>query len=139
MDQESIVAACRKHYAPNKDDCSGFVRAVAAEFGYTLKGNADQIIGALEKSWMNLDRSKAIEAVKEGALVIAGLQAGAHTPPRNHGHVVVIIEGELYNEKYPLVWCGSIGSAQSNGTKSVGEIWRKIDRDAVLYYQAPDK
>ncbi len=137
--KEDIVAACKKHYDQYSDDCSGFLRAVAEELGHSLSGNANGILDQLEKTWTKIDRVKAIEAVKNGAFVIAGLKSSEHNPPRNNGHVVVVVDGALYNGKYPLVWGGSIGSAQSAGIKSVGEVWRKTDRDAVRYYQPPSK
>jgi hypothetical protein len=135
LTKEDIVAACRKHFDEHSDNCSGFVRAVANELGYSLTGNADGILDQIEKGWTKIDRLKAIDAVKAGTLVIAGLKSSEHDPPRNHGHVAVVVDGSLYNGKYPLVWGGSIGSAQSPGTKSVGEVWRKSDRDAVRYYR----
>jgi hypothetical protein len=135
--RESIVAACRKQYDLHYDDCSGFLRAVAAELGFPLAGNADSILDFLDRGWTKIDRTKAIEAVRAGTFVIAGLKSSEHNPPRNNGHVVVVVDGALYNGKYPLVWGGSIGNAQSAGTRSVGEVWRRTDRDAVRYYQPP--
>lgn len=137
MTKEDIVAACRKHYPAFSGDCSAFVRAVTAELGHPLSGNANGIMRELasSSSWEAIDRATAVEAVKTGALVIAGLSAGAHNPPRNNGHVVVVVDGPLYRNTYPLCWGGSIGSAQSRGNKSVGEVWNRTDRDNVLYYR----
>ena len=81
------------------------------------------------------DRATAVTAVHAGALVIAGLKSYEHTPARNNGHVVIVVDGTLYRGIYPMVWGGSIGNAQSKGTKSVGEVWNRADRDAVLYYK----
>lgn len=138
MTNEEIVAACRKHYAAYSNDCSGFVRAVTAELGHPVSGNANGIMTELANAtstWEPIDRATAITAVHGGALVIAGLKSSDHTPPRNHGHVVIVVDGPLYRDRYPLCWGGSIGSAQSRGTKSVGEVWNRTDRDAVLYYR----
>ena len=44
------------------------------------------------------------------------------------------MSGNLYRKKYPLVWGGSTGGAQSQGDKSVGEVWNNKDRDNVVYY-----
>ena len=137
MTKEDILAACKKHYDTYSDDCSGFVRAVAKELGYSLSGNADALMAQLAKDWTKIDRAKAVELAKAGTLVIAGLKSSQHNPPRNNGHVVIVVEGVLYNNKYPPVWGGSIGAAQSRGTKTVGEVWRSTDRDAVQYYQPP--
>jgi len=137
MTKEDIVAACKKHYTTYWNDCSGFVHAVTTELGHPVDGNADGMMKALAGSpeWQSIDRAAAVEAVKTGALVLAGLKAIDHNPPRSHGHIVVVIDGELYHKIYPLVWGGSIGSAQSKGTKSVGEVWNRTDRDSVLYYK----
>lgn len=133
--RESIVAACKKHYDLHYDDCSGFLRAVAGELGYPLTGNANALVAHFDKNWVKLERTAAIDAAKKGIFVVAGLAGSEHNPPRNNGHVVVVVDGALYNGKYPLVWGGSIGSAQSQGTKSIGEVWNKKDRDAVRYFQ----
>lgn len=138
-DKEKILAACEKHYKIHSQSCSGFVLAVAGELGHRLAGNADGIIDQLESSWTKIDRAKAIEAAQAGVLIIVGLKSHEHNPPRGHGHVAVVVGGALYLGKYPLVWGGSSGRAQSAGTKSVGEVWRNTDRDGVRYYQPPMK
>lgn len=137
MTKEEIVAACKKHYAAYSNDCSGFVKAVTAELGHAVTGNANGIMSdlAASSSWEKIDRAAAVEAVKTGALVIAGLKGSDHNPARNNGHVVIVIDGPLYRDTYPLVWGGSIGNAQSKGTKTVGEVWSRSDRDSVLYYK----
>ncbi len=137
MTKEDIVAACQKWYSSFSNDCSGFVRAVTAELGHPVSGNANGIMTELASSraWEAIDRAAAVEAVKTGTLVIAGLKSSEHNPARNNGHVVIVIDGPLYRNTYPLVWGGSIGNAQSRGTKTVGEVWNRSDRDAVKYYK----
>lgn len=137
MTKEDIVAACRKHYAAYSGDCSGFVHAVTTELGHPLSGNANSMMTALAGSsaWQSIDRAEAVEAVKGNTLVVAGLKSGDHNPARNNGHIVIVVDGTLYRGLYPIVWGGSIGNAQSRGTKSVGEVWNRSDRDAVLYYK----
>lgn len=137
MTKEDIVAACQKWYSSFSNDCSGFVRAVTEELGHPVSGNANGIMNELASSraWESIDRAAAVEAVKTGALVIAGLKSSEHNPARNNGHVVIVIDGPLYRNTYPLVWGGSIGNAQSRGTKTVGEVWNRSDRDAVKYYK----
>lgn len=137
MTKEDILAACRSHYAAHSNNCSGFVNAVTTELGHPLTGNANTQMATLASSrdWEAIDRATAVEAVKGNALVIAGLSSGAHNPPRNNGHIVVVVDGTLYRGIYPIVWGGSIGNAQSRGTKSVGEVWNRTDRDNVLYYR----
>ncbi|MEZ4302164.1 MAG: hypothetical protein R3B70_44970 [Polyangiaceae bacterium] len=137
MTNEEIVAACRKHYTAYSGDCSAFVRAVTAELGHAVQGNANGIMSFLASSsaWEEIDRATAATSVHTGALVIAGLRSSDHNPPRNNGHVVIVVDGTLYRGTYPMCWGGSIGSAQSRGTKSVGEVWNRTDRDAVRYYR----
>jgi len=137
MTKEDIVAACTKHYPAYSGDCSAFVRAVTQELGHPVDGNANGIMRQLSTStaWEAIDRAAAVEAVKTGTLVIVGLRSGDHNPPRNNGHVAIVVDGTLYRGIYPMVWGGSIGNAQSRGTKSVGEVWNRTDRDSVLYYK----
>lgn len=137
MTKEDIVAACRKWYPSFSNDCSGFVRAVTQELGHPIDGNADTIMTNLARSsaWESIDRATAVASAAQGKLVIAGLKSSEHTGMTSHGHVVIVVDGPLYHDTYPLVWGGSIGSAQSRGTKSVGEVWRRSDRDEVRYYR----
>jgi len=123
----------------NKDNCSGFVKAVAKKLGVPIDetANADGIVDALDgsDSWSKLATGKdAASKAGLGTFVVAGLKSGDHTPARNNGHVVIIVSGDLYKGIYPKCWCGSIGSAQSQGTKSVGEVWSRTDRDSVGYW-----
>ncbi len=131
---EKVVAACKKAYEKWSGDCSGFVKAVGAELSIVLIGNADAIVESMGKVWTATDAASCLQWVRSGRLVIAGLSSKSHTPARNNGHVVVIVDGEMYRGKYPRCWGGSLGSAQSKGTKSVGEVWNTKDRDAVKYF-----
>jgi cell wall-associated NlpC family hydrolase len=139
-----IVEACKaafdKEYIPgtaNKDNCSGFVKEVARALGVVLPhtANADAIVDHVKANWSTVaDGAEAARLAGTGKLVLAGLKAADHTPARNNGHVAVVVSGDLYRSKYPLVWGGSTGSAQSQGTKSVGEVWNRTDRDNVTYH-----
>ena len=141
---ECIVSICKtvwdREFIPgveNRDNCSGFVKAVAKGLGIPLSdtANADQITDHIAESWTKV--ASGVEAGRmagTGRLVLVALKSSSHTPARNNGHVAVVVGGELYRQKYPLVWGGSTGSAQSQGTKSVGEVWNRSDRDNVAYY-----
>jgi len=121
----------------NRDNCSGFVKSVAKKLGVKISdfANADGIMDEISKTWSPVSSGKdAAKQAAAGMLVVAGLKAKSHTPARANGHVVVVITGPLYRNTYPLCWGGSIGSAQSKGTKSVGEVWNRTDRDNVAYY-----
>lgn len=121
----------------NSDNCSGFVKSVANSLGISLPkiANADGIMDSVSGSWTKIESgAEAAQKAATGKLVIAGLKSKDHSPARANGHVVIVVSGSLYKNKYPLCWGGSIGSAQSRGTKSVGEVWNRKDRDAVGYY-----
>ena len=120
----------------NKNNCSGFVKAVAAKLNVPLPPlPADGIINSIEKSWTQAATgADAAKKAAAGFLVLAGLKSADHTKKVSQGHIVVVVDGPLYRAKYPKCWGGSTGSAQSNGNKSVGEVWSTTDRDKVVYY-----
>jgi hypothetical protein len=121
----------------NKNNCSGFVKSVAKKLGIPLPetANADGLMDSISQSWKKLNSgTEAAQQAATGVFVLVGLKAADHSPARNNGHVAIVISGKLYKEKYPLVWGGSTGSAQSKGDKSVGEVWNAKDRDNVTYY-----
>jgi hypothetical protein len=139
-----IVDACKTAFTlsyipglPNRDNCSGFVKEVARALGAALPhtADADAIVVHMAAHWTAVaDGAEAARLAGSGRLVIAGLKAADHKPARGNGHVAVVVSGELYRSKYPVVWGGSTGGAQSQGTKSVGEVWNRHDRDNVKYY-----
>lgn len=141
---QCIVDACKSAWegsylpgTPNKDNCSGFVKAVAAQLGVPLPATADAdgIASAVAASWKKVDSGEEAQRLAaNGAFVLVLLKGKDHHPPRHHGHVGVVVAGELYRHKYPMMWGGSIGNAQSEGDKSVGEVWNRADRDSVQYY-----
>lgn len=121
----------------NRDNCSGFVKAVAKKLGIPLPetANADGIIDHISLSWNKLESgAEAARQASTGAFVLVGLKSDRHNIARKNGHVAIVFGGKLYKEKYPVVWCGSTGGAQSRGDKSVGEVWNNKDRDNVVYY-----
>ena len=131
-----IDAAVAAAYDANANDCSAFVRAAAARLGYTFSGNADALVDTFRLNWREIEEvGRVLLEVRVGRFVVAGLRSDEHTPKRSNGHVAVVVDGPLYHGKYPRCWSGSIGSAQSKGTKSVGEIWNQNDRDNVSYFE----
>lgn len=141
---QCIIDSCKTSWeeeflkgTKNRDNCSGFVKAVAKKLGVPLPdtANADGIVDHLDKNWKKLaSGSDARLKAQTGSFVIAALKGSGHAPARNNGHVAIVVDGDLYRQKYPMLWGGSIGSAQSQGTKSVGEVWNTRDRDSVTYY-----
>jgi len=143
MADKCIVDACRAVWEQsftagvlNKNNCSGFVKAVAAELGIHLPNTqADGIADYLDRNWTKLaSPAEALTRAGQGYLVLACLKAGEHQPVKSNGHIVVIVQGPVYRNKYPRCWGGSIGGAQSAGTRSVGEVWNNRDRDQIRYY-----
>ncbi len=125
----------------NKDNCSGFIKGVAQKLGISMPmyANADGLIDYMKnQGWTKL-ASGAVAAQKAatGMFVVAGLKASQHQPARGNGHVAVVVSGALYRGAYPKCWGGSTGGAQSQGTKSIGEVWNRADRDSVVYYMYP--
>lgn len=121
----------------NRDNCSGFVKAVAKGVGIPLSetANADGLIDEISKFWTAIASGKeAAQQAELGNFIVACLKSDKHRPSRNNGHICIVVAGAMYRDKYPLVWGGSTGSAQSEGTKSVGEVWNRNDRDAVSYW-----
>lgn len=142
---QCIVTACEQSWDEsfikgvlNKNNCSGFVKSVAARLNVHLPSTqADGIVEHIAASqlWIKLDSGASAAAkAQAGHFVLVGLKAKDHTPARTLGHVAVVVSGPLYRNQYPKTWGGSIGVAQSKGTKSSGEIWNRRDRDNVGYY-----
>lgn len=139
-----IVDACRSAFErsyipglPNRDNCSGFVKEVARALGVGVPhtADADGLIAYFEANWSPVaSGTEAARLAGTGRLVVVGLKAADHRPARGNGHVAVVVTGEFYRQVYPPVWGGSTGAAQSQGTKSVGEVWNRSDRDAVRYW-----
>jgi len=134
VDPQTIVDSCEAHWDSYKSDCSGFVKTVAADFGIVLNGQADDIVDQMNSSsWQSA--ANGIEAKSKadtGYLVLAGLKGADHTPPRSHGHVVVVVTGPLANGKYPTAYWGSLGGVgKKNATLNYA--WNSSDRDNVIY------
>lgn len=133
---EQIIAECNKQFEPFKDNCSGFVKAVAAKFRVVLTGQADHIVDQMQQAgWTILNNGKeAKEKADAGWLVIAGLKSKDHDPARNNGHVAIVVKGPLdtTHNKYPTgYWGSSGGAAQANKTLNLA--WNSKDRDKVKY------
>lgn len=129
-----IVEACDKHWEAYKADCSGFVRAVAAEVKVALSGDANTIVSAIQGAgWTKLaDGADAAAKAQAGQLVIAGLKGSDQTPPAAHGHVVVVVPGPLASGKYPSAYWGSLGRSGRKNT-TLNWSWASGDRDKVVY------
>lgn len=125
----------------NKNNCSGFVKSVANKLNILIpQVQADGIVDFIKNTWTKIDTGlDAVRKVKEGYFVLAGLKSSDHSISTNQGHIVIVIDGPLNHNKYPICWGGSTGRAQSKGDKSISEVWNRIDRDKVIYYMYPKK
>ena len=146
---KAVVDACRKSWeeswlagTANANNCSGFFKSVARnlELSGVPDCQADGLVDFLRKHWLAVKTGvEARQKVRDGHVVAAGLKAAFHAPRKDHGHIVVIVDGDLYHGRYPMCWGGSIGAAQSQGDLSVGEVWNRTDRDRIGYYMYPGK
>jgi hypothetical protein len=131
-----IIATCEAQWDANSGDCNAFVLAVASVLGATgLAAPADAIVDTITSSpdWRVLqDGVEAKQAADAGQFVIAGLRGAEHNPPRDHGHVVVVVSGGLAQGKYPTGYWGSLGSTPYKNT-TINYAWNAADRDSVHY------
>lgn len=96
-----VIAACSKHWDANKGDCSGFVRAVSKELGFTLTGQANDIFQEIQSyPWTRIGvgaRASSIAGItaSEGKFVVAAMTG---TP---HGHVAIVVDYRNAFDSYP--------------------------------------
>jgi len=128
MQAVNVKNICEKHWDKWKADCSGFLRAVAADCGITLTGQANDIIDAMGKTpWLPFgnDASKAVQYASMQYLVVAGLKESPN------GHVVVIMPGSA--TPYPSAYWGKLhGVGRKNGT--INWAWKHVDLPKVQYF-----
>ncbi|MBO9154142.1 hypothetical protein ACFOTA_18145 [Chitinophaga sp. GCM10012297] len=132
---QKIIDTCGDKFEDHKSDCSGFATAVAKEFGIIFAGNADSIVTQIQGAgWTKLDNGVAAKGKADaGWFVVAGLKSSDHTPPRNNGHVAIVVSGGLAHGKYPTGSWGTLGG-EGSLNKTLNYAWNTNDRDNVLYY-----
>jgi peptidoglycan hydrolase-like protein with peptidoglycan-binding domain len=125
---QSVTDLCEKHWEAHKDDCSGFVKAVATDLNVTLTGQANDIVDQIQKSpWKILkDGKEADSEARAGKFVVAGLKDDPN------GHVVIIVPGELAHDKYPTGYWGHLGGVGYKNT-TINYSWKSTERDKVIY------
>ena len=123
-----VVATCEAKWDAHKNDCSGFLKAVATVLGVTLTGQANDIVDQIQKSPWTLakDGLEAKAKAESGFFVVAGLK---DTP---NGHVVVITPGPVAHGKYPTGYWGRLGGVGRKNT-TINYAWSKEDLDSVVY------
>lgn len=133
---DRVTAACAACFAAHAGDCSGFARAVAARLEVPLSGMANDIADTLRAGtggWTTLpDGAAAAASAQAGKLVLAGLRGDQQAEPDAHGHVVVVVPGELARGAYPTAWWGSLGGRPGRG-RTLNFAWTEADRDQVTY------
>jgi hypothetical protein len=133
-----VIDACEKHWDAHNDDCSGFVKAVAQELGFILKGDANEIYTQMLRSpWKPLGGS-GVEAERQSQMgfVLAALRdrGRSDSGEDNHGHVVVVVPGSLAHGKYPHAYWGKLfGVGKKNETLNFAFLKKNRDRDRVFY------
>jgi len=132
---ESIIeTASRQEWPRWKNDCSGFVHAVADDLGIALSGNANAMVdamGAKANGWIDLgsDPALAISYANRGFFVVAGLKAAGH------GHVAVIVSTPP-GSRYPVGYWGRLGGVGREKT-GINWSWNHRDLPKVDYYAKP--
>lgn len=122
-------------YAVHKLFCDQSTAYIADALGYAQLNDksADQQIAYIERQWTRLDGDTAQDLANRGALVIAGL---AHS--NGNGHTAVVTPGEGRRDPdgtfYPNVTNGGSPAVQSDGSRTVADVWSAHDRPNVRYY-----
>nr|WP_294553793.1 hypothetical protein [uncultured Rhodopila sp.] len=125
---DQIIAACERDWDTWRSDCSGFVKAVAADLGVFLSGQANDIVDAIAARWKPAkDGVEAAARAADGKFVIGGLK------DQPNGHVVVVVKGPLNRGKYPTAYWGQLGGIGEKET-TINYSWGADDRDKVAYY-----
>jgi len=128
-----VREACEAYFKANQHDCSGFVRAVAEQFGVTIDGLANEIVDAVRfaTEWRVVPHgANAAQRAAVGQLVTGGLRGDQQFEPSNHGHVVVAVAGRLAHGRYPSVYWGCPGSKGAEN-ETINRTWTEHDRNRV--------
>jgi hypothetical protein len=132
-----VQQACEDAFDENGDDCNKFVKAVATSLGVTLSGNADDIVAEIQQlPWTYIGSDleaakKAADLAAQSKLVIGGLTSGALGEA--HGHVIVVVPGNLVNGLYPVAYWGSIVPGKAAKLRGVNYAFQHPYCDSVRY------
>ncbi len=143
MDPQHIIDICEANWDANKDDCNHFVKAVADALGVTLfdpNDNADAILNKLAGApgWSSIPNRAQVEAQADaGQFIIAGLRSIEFHPPRNNGHVVVVVAGDDSSHPgFPMAYWGTLGGVGQKNSSIRNTFIPGPDLDAVHYFGA---
>jgi hypothetical protein len=144
MDPQHIIDVCEANWDANKNDCNHFVKAVADALGVTLfssSDNADAIVDKLGNApgWSlipsTMDLSTVETDASAGQLIIAGLKSGDFNPPRNNGHVVVVVKGDdSAHPGFPLAYWGKLGGIGAKASSIRNSFIPDVDLPNVKYF-----
>lgn len=146
INADNIRASLAKNWQDlsSRNNCSGFLRNVAKNFD--IKGLDSVANGQIEyimTSWESIPTvALAADEAAKGWFVVAVLRGSEHADHRDDGHVAIVLPGPLQvrgsgdtGGAYPFVWCAGGKGGQSDGTRTVGDVWRPPDRNHVHYYK----
>jgi hypothetical protein len=141
MNPQHIIDVCDANWEANKSDCNHFVKAVADALGVTLFGigdNADAIVDKLSNApgWDAVaDRASVETQAAAGEFIIAGLKSTEFTPPRNNGHVVVVVNGDdPVHPGYPMAYWGTLNGVGQKDSSIRNTFIPGTDLDNVHYF-----
>lgn len=132
-----------------KDNCSGFVREVAARLGYKLAGDVNALLAYMDKHWVRLKNAmEAVQKASEGCFVVAGARSSDYVPPRKHGHIVVIQPllpaqmpvgpEDLHKRMWPFVWGGDLSKQLApKGDMGLSRVFHASVLSKIRYYTPP--
>jgi hypothetical protein len=110
---------------------------VAGRLEVALHGLANEIVDTIRggNGWAPLPNgAAAAKSAADGKLVIGGLKGSEQTHPDLHGHLVVVVDGQLAptHHAYPKAYWGKLGG---RGAKNewTNWAWNEGDRDRVSY------
>ncbi len=144
LDEKVLQTAWTKEHVqgiPNSKNCSGFIHTVMQQHGVYVPMspnlNADGIIDFIDMNWLKVGTGEtglaaAMLLAGQGKLVIVAAKSGelGHA----HGHLAVVMGRN--NGTYPFLYGGSIGTAQTQGDKTLNYIFPKSKMSILRYYAA---
>ena len=96
MGNSNVIAACEKHLPSQAGNCSGFVHAVARDFGIILTGQANDMFNAMTKGKIPgiINYGPGIHGAFRAAKDASNgefLVVGASYSDSGHGHVAIVV------------------------------------------------
>lgn len=120
--------------------CEGSCRFLGVTL-FAASDDADTILNKLSSAaaWPPIPSTPDLSTVESyaatGQFIIAGLRSNEFTPPRTHGHVVVIVKGDdPVHPGYPLAYWGSLGSVGQKDSSIRNTFIPDSDLPNVKYY-----